>query len=168
MREKETVVKIYNEENRLKVIQLLTDAGIIVWNGSSLFTENFMGLLIFGPNQNYCVLSYDKSDRTEITLKQLEKILNPNPEIKKTNLTVEELKLHAEKLGYDIFKKKNEAQVGNFGKFWDDSDPTKATFNFLSAIIGKKHLKYVDRKLSPWDNFCNLTQEEKEKITQNW
>ena len=98
-------------------------------------------------------------------------ILNPNYAVTEVNLSVEELRLQAERLGFELTEKKREVKVGDFGVFWDDDDEDededmRVSYGFF---IEEKLNGFKDEyHIAPWDNFRHLTDEEKAKIQKNW
>jgi hypothetical protein len=161
MKKTEIYVVINSEENRLRAIEILSNAQGEIWEGSNLFIENAMGCLIC-RNDNLWYLLGTRSYKTEITLDQLDILLNPK------QIALSTLQLIAKCYGFDLVEKKREIKVGDFGKFETKTTPYSA-FGFLKEIdeygCFTEDLKGV---CNIWANFRHLTDEEKEQITKNW
>ena len=166
MKKEEIFVRIDNEEKRLRAIQILTDSGEEIWSEGVLFNESSKGSLRLDRTTNMWFLHTVESAGTGITLDQLEQLLTPNYAVKEVHLTIDEIRLQAEKLGFELVEKKRDVKSGDFGLFWDDEDPEMVCYGFLYE---KNDTCFKDNfHMSTWQNFRHLTDEEKERITQNW
>jgi len=165
MKKQEIYVKIDSEEKRLRAIQILTDAGECIWRWSSLLKEDGVGFLSLDKFGNDWFLALNNDRKTEITLDQLEQLLTPNYAVQEVHLTIDEIRLQSEKLGFELVEKKRDVKIGDFGVFWDDEDEEKPYFSFVRSV---KDGWFFDERGLSWGNFRHLTDEEKERITQNW
>ena len=161
MKKEEIYVVIDSEEKRLRAIQILTDAGETIFDTSSLLNE-FPGKMILRFNGKNWWITLDSDDKTEITLDQLEQLLNPKQE---KPIKLDALKLIAESYGFELVEKKREPKVGDFGKFWDLEDDKYSQYGFILEITEQGVTS--DGELL-WDNFSHLTEEEKKQIQENW
>jgi hypothetical protein len=160
MKKEEIYVVIDSEEKRLRAIQILSDAGENITNESVLLNEfyNVPMSLCFDLGW-YCIKM--KAHRQEISLDQLDQMLNP---IKEVGMSLDALKLIAESYGFELVEKEREIKVGDFGKFWDNDKK-----EFALGILDK-----IDTNGIYWTNdvywihFSHLTDEEKANIQQNW
>jgi hypothetical protein len=76
MKKHEIYVEITNEQERLRAIEILEKAWERIWNGSKLYSKGVKGLMSF--NYKYWgIFNLDLSQRTKITLEQLEEMLIP-------------------------------------------------------------------------------------------
>lgn len=165
MKKEEVFVKIDSEEKRLRAIQILTDGSEEIWKNSRIFEKRSAGNLILGYDCKWKI-SRGTYGLTEITIDHLEQLLTPNYTVKEVHLTVDELREQAEKLGFELVEKKREVKIGDFGLFWDDEDPEMGCYSFLAQ---KKDIGFKDNyHTSTWENFRHLTDEEKQKIKENW
>jgi hypothetical protein len=82
MKKENIYVEITNENERLRAIEILQNAGEEIWGGSRILINSQIGRLIFF-NNNW-VLVYLNDDETKITLDELEALLNP----KKSNVSM--------------------------------------------------------------------------------
>jgi hypothetical protein len=163
MKKEEIYVVIDSEEKRLRAIQILSDAGEIITNESVLLNEfyNVPMSLCFDLGW-YCIKM--KAHRQEITLNQLEQMLNP---IKEVGMSLDALKLIAESWGFELVEKEREIKVGDFGKFWDDG--IYILYGFLESISDVEPNFIYKRKAGAlYINFAHLTDEEKANIQENW
>ena len=112
-------------------------------------------------------LSSKPIHKIEITLDQLEQLLNPNYAVKDVMLSVDELKRQAEKLGFELIEKKREVKIGDFCKLWDD-DEEHWHLGFISEINKDSIYKFIIKQGTGWKNVVHLTDEEKEKIIKSW
>lgn len=88
---------------------------------------------------------------------------------KEVHLTINEIRLQAEKLGFALVEKKMEVKIGDFGLFWDDEDDEAEEMVCYGFLSEKNDTGFKDNfHISTWRNFRHLTHEEKERITQNW
>ena len=169
MKKEQIYVVIDSEEKRLRAIQILSDAGEKIWEGSVFFKP-------FETIENMGISSYDGfwraigyTSKTEITLDQLEQLLNPNFVVKEVVLSIYELQKQAESLGFELVKKERQIKVGDFGKFESESR-IYSTFGFLKNIDEKGILfeEHTQGMTSNWSKFRHLTEEEKANIQENW
>jgi hypothetical protein len=170
MKKEEIYVVIDSEEKRLRAIQILSDAkeNISTFDLSIEFSEKHKYLRLDSNNQ-WFIFSYVFSTDTEITLNQLEQMLNP---IKEVGMSLDALKLIAESWGFELVEKEREIKVGDFGKFWDWREKD-CCFGFLYKIIGTLDTGFIYAEdgndiITHWSNFTHLTDEEKANIQQNW
>jgi len=163
MKKEEIYVVIDSEEKRLRVIQILTDEKVMTY--SSLLHEGGRGQLTFDIDAwNLPSFKYNLGNKTQITLDQLEQLLNP---IKEVGMSLDALKLIAENWGFELVEKKREIKVGDFGHFWDIDTPY-LNVGFVLEINKDNKLPYKSSFTSLWSNFRHLTEEEKKAITENW
>lgn len=170
MKKKEIYVVIDNEEKRLRAIQILRDAKERIFSESDIFSENPYNKCLEFYNNEWIVSGCDDKDiliKTEITLDQLEHLLNPNFVVKEVVLSIDELQKQAENLGFELVKKERQIKVGDFGKFWD-SDEDNINVGFIINIDKNNSLPYKSDFGSAWINFRHLTEEEKKQIQENW
>jgi len=169
MKKEEIYVVIDSEEKRLRAIQILSDAkeNISTCDLSMDFSEKHKYLRLDSNNQ-WFIFSYMFSTDTEITLDQLEQMLNP---IKEVGMSLDALKLIAESWGFELVEKPREIKVGDFGKFWDN-DNKDCCFGFLHTIdndLGSFDLCSFESGAGLyWSKFHHLTDEEKQQIQENW
>ena len=166
MKKEEIFVKIDSEEKRLRAIRILTDAGEEIFENSNLFICPTHELLVFDiVDEHWRLSAYLYKGKTEITLDELEQILAPNYAVKEVHLTIDEIRLQAEKLGFELVEKKREVKMGDFGAFWDDSNPERIYVSFFLSI---EDGWFFDESGLYWQNFRHLTDEEKQKIQEAW
>jgi hypothetical protein len=168
MKKEEIYVVIDSEKKRLRAIKILTDAGESIAKGSVLlsFSENYRFLQI-GINYIWYIdrISNIIRNMQEITLDQLEQMLNPKQE---EPIKLDALKLIAESYGFELVEKKREIKVGDFGRFSQSKD-SHSVFGFLNEIEDFSLVLPYKSDLGTWfKNFRHLTEEEKAKITENW
>jgi hypothetical protein len=162
MKKEEIYVVIDSEEKRLRAIQILTDAGEKIWKDSCIFEIYSKPFILANDNTEWLVMIKIDNEK-EITLDQLEQLLNPKQEIK---MKLDALKLIAESYGFELVEKKREIKVGDFGKFWDN-DNHHSYYSYLERI--NESNMYQPKGFSVgWKNFAHLTDEEKKAIQQNW
>lgn len=162
MKKEEIYVVIDSEEKRLRAIQILSDAGENIWEGSRLLKEFTDEMIVrFNSSDNSWWTTYDKSFFI-ISLDQLEQMLSPKQEIK---MELDALKLIAESYGFELAEKKREIKVGDFGKFWDNNSIFQSQYGFLKSISKDDFESYGNLE---WSNFSHLTDEEKANIQENW
>ena len=159
MKKEEIYVVIDDEQKRQRAIQILTDAKEEVLSGSIL-TGKFHGKATLGI---FSKLWQDVNidSRIEITLDQLEQLLNPK-EIK-----LDALKLIAESYGFELVEKVREIKIGDFGKFWDVKE-TNYFMGFVKNIRIECAFPFTPEGGVIYRNFRHLTDEEKKAITENW
>lgn len=165
MKKEEIYVVIDNEEKRLRAIKILTDAKEGIYQNSMLFQSDIKNFKLLHFTTNWALSAF-LVNKTEITLDQLEELLNPKQEVK---MELDALKLIAESYGFELVEKKREIKVGDFGKFESESR-IYSTFGFLKNI-NEQGMLFVEETqgiISNWSNFRHLTDEEKKEITENW
>jgi len=162
MKKEEIYVVIDSEEKRLRVIQILSDAREVIWSESSLL-ERYESSFDLMFNGNCWLTRSYKKNKTEITLDQLEQLLNP---IKEVGMSLDALKLIAENWGFELIEKKREIKVGDFGKFWDNDN--HYSYYFFLEKINESNMYKPKGFSDGWENFCHLTDEEKSRIQENW
>ncbi len=115
MKKENIYVVIDSEEKRLKAIKILSDAkeNISTFDSSFEFSERYKYLKLDSNNQ-WFIFSRMFSTDTELSLDQLEQLLNPKEEVK---MELDALKLIAESYGFELIEKPREIKVGDFGKF---------------------------------------------------
>jgi hypothetical protein len=165
MKKEEIYVVIDSEEKRNRAIQILSDAGEIITNESVLLNEfyNVPMSLCFDLGW-YCIKM--KAHRQEITLNQLEQMLNP---IKEVGMSLDALKLIAESWGFELVEKKREIKIGDFGKFWSDNNCYFV--GFLQDVYKISETNKCVFQMKDYGTFCYfayLTDEEKANIQENW
>jgi hypothetical protein len=170
MKKEEIYVVIDSEEKRLRAIQILSDAKENPLTGISTdYTIDVKKGYIYLHLYKSFGWFIDKGnfDKQEISLDQLEQMLNPQFVVKDVILPIEELQKQAELHGWKLVKEEREIKVGDFGKFFDgnEKDSMQYQYGFLAEI-------YRDSILSDgeiiWNNFRHLTDEEKANIQENW
>lgn len=157
MKKEDICVLIDSEEQRLIALDILKRAGEKVAPHTRLrecYNEK-MWLKMFEDNEWYT--AYTKEEKTIITLDQLEELIG-------VHLTIDELKKQAEKLGFELVEKKREIKVGDFGVFYNNK-LANYYYGFLSKIEEEKY--WIEGSIR-CNNFRHLTNEEKEKIQNNW
>lgn len=166
MRKEEIYVVIDSEEKRLRALDILERAGEKVFRNSFLKKEvdTEYKFLRYIENYNCWMMSIPTGDGKNTTLDQLDKLLNPNYQVKEIILPLDELKSQANALGYELVEKKREIKVGDFGVFWDGSGKFKV-FDFLYE---KHEGVFIDGDDVFYENFRHLTEEEKQKIQNKW
>lgn len=165
MKKEEISVLIDSEEKRLKALHILENANESIYKDSLMFQKFTQSFKLYYVHGKWLVYPSYCSKRTDITFEQLEQLLSPKEVGMTVNLGVEELRLQAEKLGFELTEKKREIKVGDFGVFWDDIRE-ECSYGFL---IEKKPTGFKDKfHVAAWDNFCHLTDEEKSRIQKNW
>jgi len=157
MKKEEIYVVIDSEEKRKRAVKILTDAGENI--GDTNFYENYK-YLRFGTKWN--IFSINWSSQEEITLDQLEQLLNPKEEVK---MELDTLKLIAESYGFYLVEKPREIKVGDFGKFWD-CGTTCPVYGYLQ-FISKGVYIYSPESGSSFRNFAHLTEDEKAQLIKN-
>jgi len=165
MIKEEIYVVIDSEKKRLRAIEILRNSGEVIEKDSA----------ILKPYEwNYSIGFCDKEInwghhgvllKTQITLEELEAILSPNYAVKDVHLTIDELKAQAEMLGFELVKKEIKPKVGDFGLFWDDNKNLVHVYDFIHNI---ENNVFIDKSGDVWLNFHHLTEEEKQKIQNNW
>jgi hypothetical protein len=115
MKKEQIYVVIDSEEKRLRAIQILSDAGEEIFSMSGMLQKNDKEFTI-----DYILGSWtrnaNKEKKTEISLDQLEQLLNPQYVVKEIALPLEELQKQAELLGWKLVKEERQIKVGDFGK----------------------------------------------------
>lgn len=167
MNKEQIYVVIDDEQKRLRAIQILTDAKEEILSGSIL-NEKFHGKATLGIYRDRWQ-DINTNFKTEITLDQLEQLLNPNFVVKEVHLTIDELRKQAESLGFELVEKKREIKKGDFGKFWTDKNCYFV--GFLKDIYKIHETNKCVFQLADYGTFCYfeyLTDEEKQAITENW
>jgi hypothetical protein len=163
MKKEEIYVVIDSEEKRLRAIKILSDAGEKIWHGSDLLIKFKKKRTLHFYKDSWC-LDVNKQMKNEISLDQLEQMLNPQFVVKEIVLPLEELQKQAELLGWKLVKEERQIKVGDFGKFWDNDEK-----QFALGILYK-----IDTNGIYWTNdvywthFVHLTNEEKQQIQENW
>jgi hypothetical protein len=169
MKREDVCVLIDTENTRLRVLDILQKANEPISSGSKIFKEfQSIGELCFCQNQ-WVMFTINSSKKTYIALDQLNQILNPNSAVTEVILSVEELRLQAERLGFELTEKKREIKVGDFGVFWDLEDEDAGlmvSYGFLMNLFGNKFKDGFHS--TSWEAFRHLTEEEKAKIQENW
>lgn len=168
MKKEEIYVKIDSEEKRLRAIEILENAGErIPENVSKHIDSNFCFLSFL---ECWIVANYNFGNKTEITLDELEQLLEPNYVVKDVVLTLDELKAQTEKLGYDLIEKPYEPQIGDFGVFWDygDGDGEDDFICGFLKEIDNSSMPFNSSGLMLYKNFRKLTDDEKAKIQERW
>jgi hypothetical protein len=163
MKKEKIYVVIDSEEKRLRAIQILSDAKESIYEFSDIlnvYTTPF--LLSFHKGEWCIILRID--DEINISLDQLEQILNPRFVVKDVILPIEELQKQAELHGWKLVKEERQIKVGDFGKFYNIF-PNNYVCGVLSGLCQGE---YVDSYSKGWKNFVHLTDEEKQQITENW
>lgn len=164
MKKEEIYVVIDDEQKRQRAIQILTDAKEeIDWRNFELSEI----LRVNSVDKDWFLTeAYFGKSLKEITLDQLEQLLNPKLIVKEVHLSIEELQKQAKSLGFDLVKKERKIKVGDFGKFWDEIE-NDCYFGFL--ITTKQVVfKYRTKSGGSFRNFAHLTDEEKQQIQENW
>jgi hypothetical protein len=165
MKKEEIYVVIDSEEKKLRAISILENAGekISKFTESMYFTETFKNLRLGQDGEWYVFGSIFEAK--EITLDQLEQLLNPKQEVK---MELDALKLIAESYGFELVEKKREIKVGDFGKFSSEIK-IYSTFGFLREIDEYGgFVEEVKGICNTWAKFRHLTEAEKAQITKNW
>jgi hypothetical protein len=148
----------------------LSDAGENVWSnetdGLKVRLDFWFKFLRFSTDNEWEL--YMHSDKKqEITLDQLEQLLNPRFVVKDVILPIEELQKQAELLGFKLVKEERKIKVGDFGHFWDEN-MSYLNICFIIDINKNNKLPYKSSFGSFWKNFRHLTDEEKQQIQENW
>lgn len=174
MKKEQIYVVINSEPKRLRAIQILSDAKEKSLSSSKTCYQvdvkrNYIYLIFFNTehgNGGWFIGSKNKG-KTEISLDQLEELLNPNFVVKEVVLSIDELQKQAESLGFELVKKERQIKVGDFGKFWDSKDCI--VYGFLESI-SEVEPKFIYKRKSGalYINFAHLTDEEKKQIQENW
>ncbi len=159
MKKEEIYVVIDSEEKRKKAVKILKNAEENI--GDTDFYENYK-YLRFDTSNEWNTFSFVWTSETEITLDQLEQLLNPKQEVK---MELDALKLIAESYGFYLVEKPREIKVGDFGKFWD-CGTTCQVYGYLH-FIGKSVYRYSPASGGVYRNFAHLTEDEKEQLTKN-
>lgn len=162
MRKEEICVLIDSEEKRLRALEILENAGEKVWNESKLLEKYTRKRYLWNDGEDW--IQTGCSFAPQITLDQLEELLLANYVVKDVRVTIDELKEQAEKLGLELVEKKREIKVGDFGVFFSVNEDV-LLFDFLLDIEDET---FVDSDGNTWKNFRHLTDEEKEKVQNNW
>lgn len=166
MKKEEIYVVIDSEEKRLRAIQILTDARENI--GDTNFDEKYK-YLWFDTTKEWNTFSFIWGAETEISLDQLEQMLNPQFVVKEIALPFEELQKQAKLHGWKLVKEERKIKVGDFGKFWDNDDIFQNQYGFLSEIESSNcFVSVVSDGNLEWLNFRHLTDEEKQQIQENW
>jgi hypothetical protein len=158
MKKEEIYVVIDSEEKRLRVIQILSDAREVIWSESSLL-ERYESSFDLMFNGNCWLTRSYKKNKTEITLDQLEQLLNP---IKEVGMSLDALKLIAKSWGFELVEKPIEIKVGDFGHFWNIDTPY-LNVGFVLEINKDNKLPYKSSFSLSWSNFRHLIKEEKKQ-----
>lgn len=169
MKKEQIYVVIDNEEKRLRAIQILRDAKERIFPGSDIFSEKSYNKCLEFYDNEWIVSGCDDKDiliKTEITLNQLERLLNPNFVVKEVVLSIDELQKQAESLGFELVKKERKIKVGDFGKFWDDDN--ECAYGFITQDDKSERFRFECNNFTWWHNFAHLTDEEKKQIQENW
>jgi len=161
MKKENIYVVIDSAEKRKRADSILESAEENI--GDTDFYENYK-YLRFDTSNEWNTFSFVWTSETEITLDQLEELLNPKEEVK---MELDALKLIAESYGFELVEKPREIKVGDFGKFWRDNEKM-FTYGFLKSIDKVGTDKYEINYGNWFTNFCHLTDEEKANIQQNW
>ena len=77
MKKTEIYVEITNEQERLRAIEILQNAGEYVWENSRVLKKSETGFLIF-YNNNWVLAGLKRYSQTKISIDQLEVLLTPN------------------------------------------------------------------------------------------
>ncbi len=169
MKKEEIYVVIDNEPKRLRVIEILTNAREKIFPGSEMLYENpFNSLVEFFDE--FWLLSNDANlSKIEITIEQLEILLNPNFVVKEVVLSIDELQKQAESLGFELIKKERQIKVGDFGKFFDDENNENncVGYGFITSMQND-YYQFKRDGICPYRFFRHLTDEEKKQIQENW
>lgn len=165
MKKEEIYVVIDSEEKRLRAIQILSDAGEILINNSSLLGRYKTEMELKFASDFWWVTNDYNNNKQEISLDQLEQLLNPQFVVKDVILPFEELQKQAEMHGWELVKKERQIKVGDFGKFWDYLEEG-CVYGFIAE---KTEKGFKDEfHMTSWSNFAHLTDEEKAQIQENW
>ena len=165
MKKEEIYVVIDDEPKRLRAIQILTDVGETILDTSSLLDKYQIEMELKFNIDFWWVTNEYNTKKTEITIDQLEELLNPNFVVKEVVLSIDELKTQAESLGFELVKKERKIKVGDFGKFYID-DKNRCAYGFVTSIVNNKF--QIDTSMGLYKNFAHLTDEEKKQIQENW
>lgn len=133
MKKEEIYVVIDSEPKRLRAIQILTCNIERIYVLSDLNKEFEKERLLFFDGTEW-LFDCNKIGKTEITLNQLEQLLNPDLVAKEVVLSIDELQKQAESLGFDLIKKERKIKVGDFGKFWGGNEK-KGHYGFLTEDL---------------------------------
>jgi hypothetical protein len=161
MKKEEIYVVIDSEEKRLKAIQILSDAGEILINHSSLLGRYKTEMELKFNSDFWWVTNDYNNNKQEITLDQLEQLLSPKQEVK---MELDALKLIAESYGFELIEKTREIKVGDFGKFWDSTSDCPV-YGYLQ-LISKGVYIHNPNSGSSFRNFAHLTDDEKAQLIQ--
>jgi hypothetical protein len=159
MKKEEIYVVIDSEEKRKRAVSILESAKENI--GDTDFDKKYK-YLRFDTSNEWNTFSFVWTSKTEITLDQLEQLLNPKKEIK---MELDALKLIAESYGFYLVEKPREIKVGDFGKFWDC--PTTCPVYGYLQFISKGVYCYSPNSGSSYRNFAHLTEDEKEQLIKN-
>jgi hypothetical protein len=165
MKKNEIYVVIDSEEKRLRAIKILSDAGEKIWKDSCIFEIYSKPFILANDNTEWLVMIKIDNEK-EITLDQLEQLLNPKQEIK---MKLDALKLIAESWGFELVEKEREIKVGDFGKFWSDNNCYFV--GFLQDVYKISETNKCVFQMKDYGTFCYfayLTDEEKANIQKNW
>jgi hypothetical protein len=168
MKKEEIYVVIDSEEKRLRAIQILSDAGEKIVNSTGLKKENLIGDLVFHIELGWGFGIKNEND-INISLDQLEQMLNPQFVVKEIALPIEELQKQAEMHGFKLVKEERQIKVGDFGKFWSDNNCYFV--GFLQDVYKISETNKCVFQMKDYGTFCYfayLTDEEKANIQQNW
>lgn len=167
MNKENIYVLIDTQEKRLRALEILGNSQEEILHGSAIFKEADLVFkhLLYDISIKRWLMSMFDDGRNEISLDQLDKLLNPNYQVNEIILPLDELKSQANALGYELVEKKRVPKVGDFGVFWDDYEKGKIKYGFIKAF--KRGFFKCDFGLS-WQNFRHLTDEEKTSIQQSW
>jgi hypothetical protein len=169
MKKEEIYVVIDSEEKRLRAIQILSDAKENVWSnetdGLKVRLDSWFKFLRFSTDNEW-ELYMDSDKKQEITLDQLEQLLNPQFVVKDVILPFEELQKQAELHGFKLVKEERQIKVGDFGKFWNLKN---SIYGFLTDILEETDIyRFKRENIDCYENFRHLTDEEKANIQENW
>jgi hypothetical protein len=160
MKKEEIYVVIDSEQTRQRAIEILERAGEIIDYSNFEFSDI---LIVHSIDKDWFLTEeHFKKSKQEITLDQLEQLLNPKKEIK---MELDALKLIAESYGFYLVEKPREIKVGDFGKFWDC--PTTCPVYGYLQFISKGVYCYSPNSGSSYRNFAHLTEDEKEQLIKN-
>jgi hypothetical protein len=166
MKKEEIYVVIDDEPKRLRAIHKLRYYKEPIFSLSYIFSENPYNKCLEFYDDEWIISGYDDiKKKTEITLDQLEQMLNPQFVVKDVILPIEELQKQAELLGFKLVKEERQIKVGDFGKFWDNNSIFQSQYGFLKSISKDD---FESSGNLEWSNFAHLTDEEKQQITENW
>jgi hypothetical protein len=172
MKKEEIYVVIDSEPKRLRAIHKLRYYKEPIFSLSDIFSENPYNKCLEFYDDEWIVLGYDDKDikkKTEISLDQLDQMLNPQFVVKDVILPIEELQKQAELLGWKLVKEERQIKVGDFGKFWTDNNCYFV--GFLQDVYKISETNKCVFQMKDYGTFCYfayLTDEEKANIQENW